>query len=95
MRKWIAVILTVPLLLPACALAAELKITEQSSSVKVTPTMYGYELKDGRSYVIEGRSDGGLMLDITGDVTVTLKDVNLKDTLDISTRALGEKQVTL
>lgn len=95
MRKWIAVILTVLLLLPACALAAELKITELSSGVKVTPTMYGYELKDGKEYLIEGSSNGGIMLDITGNVTVVLKGVNLKDSLDISTRALGEKQVTL
>ena len=95
MRKWLAVILLVLLLLPACALAAELKITEQSSSVKVTPTMYGYELKDGKKYVIEGSSNGGIMLDIEGNVTITLNGVNLKDSLEISSRAFGEKKVSL
>lgn len=98
MRKWIAVILTVLLLLPACALAADplpLKIKEYPGGAPVKPSMYGYELKDGMAYVITGSSDGGLMLDITGDVTVTLENVNLKDSLEISSRAFGEKKVSL
>jgi len=99
MRKWLAVILLVLLLLPACALAADpltiVEIINGTTQIAVTPTMYGYILEDGKSYTITGQSKGGLMLDITGDVTVTLKDVKLEDTLDISTRALGEKKITL
>lgn len=96
MRKWLAVVLLL-LLLPVCALADDplpLKITDENE-LPVKPSMYGYELKGGKEYLIEGSSNGGIMLDVTGNVTVVLKDVNLKDSLEISSRALGDKQVTL